>query len=102
MDIQRLYRMHRLIQQKATGSPDEFAERFHIKRRQLFYLLDELKSYGAQIQYNAAKTTYYYANHFDFFEKTGIEELSGKENLKIWQKLVKNLLECSDDCTGGI
>lgn len=41
--IDRAQRIHRMIQKSATGTPSEFAERLHISRRSLYYLLDELK-----------------------------------------------------------
>jgi hypothetical protein len=92
MDIERLYRMHRLIRQEATGTPDEFAEQFHIKRRQLFNLLSELKDYGAPIEYSEINNTYYYTGDFDFFEKIGMESLSGKENKTFLQEFLKKML----------
>ncbi|GHV20738.1 hypothetical protein FACS1894174_03160 [Bacteroidia bacterium] len=102
MDIERLYRMHKLIQQESTGTPDEFAERFHVKRRQLFYLLEELKSYGAVVKYHPLKSSYYYLEDFDFFEKIGMVSLSGKENKRFLQKIIENFLKCSDDCIEDI
>jgi hypothetical protein len=101
MDIERLYRVHRLIQQEATGTPDEFAELFHIKRRQLFYLLCELREYGAEIEYNTADCTYYYTHDFDFFRKIGIESLSGKENKTFLQEILKKMLTVQCNCTGS-
>jgi predicted DNA-binding transcriptional regulator YafY len=92
MDIERLYRMHKLIRQEATGRPDEFAERFHIKRRQLFNLLNELKDYGASIEYSTINNTYYYTGNFDFFEKIGMESLSRKENKIFLQEILKKML----------
>ena len=102
MNIERLYRAHKLIQCESTGTPDKFAELFHVKRRQLFYLLEELKSYGAVIKYNSFKSTYYYPEEFDFFEKIGLKLVFGKENEKFLMEMIKNLSKCSDDCTGGI
>jgi len=102
MNIERLYRIHQLIQCESTGTPDEFAERFGVKRRQLFYLLDELKQYGAVIKYNALKSTYFYLEHFDFFEKIGFELFSGTGNKDFLNEMIKKLSKCSDDCTGGM
>jgi predicted DNA-binding transcriptional regulator YafY len=99
MDIERLYRLHKLIQREATGTPDELAERFCVKRRQIFYLLDELKSFGTIFKYDSTKYSYAYKESFDFFEKIGIESLSGKGNKYFLQKILKNFVECSDNCT---
>ena len=53
--IDRAQRIHRMIQKSATGTPSEFAERLHISRRLLYYLLDELKDFGAEIAYDRTK-----------------------------------------------
>jgi predicted DNA-binding transcriptional regulator YafY len=62
--IDRLYNIHKLIQQEETGTPDEFAQQFHLSRRQLYNILGELKDYGAVIKHNRTKHTFYYANDF--------------------------------------
>jgi predicted DNA-binding transcriptional regulator YafY len=63
--INRLYEIHRLILLEKTGTPDEFAERFHLSRRQLYNILDELKDWGADIKYSRIEHTFYYVNDFD-------------------------------------
>ena len=63
--IDRMHRIHHLIKREATGTADEFAERFRIKKRQLYYLLDEFKDYGAVIRYSRIRNTYYYDNDFE-------------------------------------
>ena len=77
--IDRLHRMHQLIKREGTGTPDEFANRFHIKRRQLYNILDEFKDYGADIRYSTAKSSYYYTNDFDIFVRISVVPLSGKD-----------------------
>lgn len=64
--IDRAQRIHQFIRNEATGTPCEFAERLRISRRQLYYCLEELKDFGAQIMYNRTKNTFYYANNFEF------------------------------------
>ena len=63
--VERLNRIHKLIQQKATGTPEEFARNLHLGKRQLFNILDEFRNYGAKIKYNRVKSTYYYDNDFE-------------------------------------
>jgi predicted DNA-binding transcriptional regulator YafY len=60
-----MHRIHQLIKREATGSADEFAGRFKLKKRQLYYLLDEFKDYGAEIRYSRIRNTYYYDNDFE-------------------------------------
>ena len=63
--IDRMQRIHQLIKREATGPADEFAGRFKLKRRQLYYLLDEFRDYGAEIRYSRIRNTYYYDNDFE-------------------------------------
>jgi predicted DNA-binding transcriptional regulator YafY len=63
--ISRLYNIHRLIQQEKTGTPDEFANCFHLSRRQLYNIIEELKDYGAPIKYSRKKRTFYYDGTFN-------------------------------------
>ena len=74
--IDRLHRMHQLIKREGTGNPDEFANRFHIKRRQLYNILNEFKDYGAIIQYNHFKNSFCYKNDFEIFVKISVMSLS--------------------------
>ena len=79
----RLSRMHQMIKREATGSPDEFAGKFNIKRRQLYNILEEFKDYGAEIKYSRIKNSFYYENEFDVFVNISITPLSGSDNLGV-------------------
>ncbi|MDR3219161.1 MAG: hypothetical protein LBU22_09360 [Dysgonamonadaceae bacterium] len=63
--IERVQRIHQLIRNESTGAPKEFAEKIHLRERQLYNLLEELKCYGADIRYSAEHSSYYYANNVD-------------------------------------
>mgnify|MGYP001272574115 CR=1 FL=1 len=65
-EIQRINRFNDLISHKATGSPEEFAEKLHISKRQLFNLIGFMKDLGADIKYNRSACTYYYTDDFNF------------------------------------
>ena len=52
MNIERLYRIHEMIESETTGTPAEFAQRFDIKERQLYYLIEELTLFGAKVGYS--------------------------------------------------
>jgi len=82
--IDRIHRIHKLIQREATGTPDEFAKRFHLKRRQLYNILDEFKDYGANIRYSRTKSTFYYANDFEIMIKISTAPLSAQEQTMIF------------------
>jgi hypothetical protein len=63
--IERARLFQKLIQEEATGNPEKFAGQLHLKKRQLYNIIEEFKSYGADIQYDRIKQTYYYASDFE-------------------------------------
>ncbi|OAV64982.1 hypothetical protein Barb6_03035 [Bacteroidales bacterium Barb6] len=69
--LERMHRIHKLIKLEATGTPEEFAERLNLKRRQVYNILNELRDIGADIQYNTVSRTYYYKNDFDMEIRIG-------------------------------
>jgi predicted DNA-binding transcriptional regulator YafY len=75
--MKRLYHIHQLIQQEETGALEKFAKRMHLSKRQLYYILKELKDSGADIKYNRNKCTYFYANNFEFVMKISTNPSSG-------------------------
>jgi hypothetical protein len=58
--IERLKRMDDLIKRKATGCPDEFADKLGISKSMLMLNLAELKEMGALIRYDSNRKTYFY------------------------------------------
>jgi len=81
--IERLERIHKLIQRKATGTPDEFAEKLHLGKRQMYNILDEFRGYGADIKYNRMNCTFYYNNDFEVLVKINVNPLSRVEQKTI-------------------
>ena len=63
--ITHLNRINKLIQQEATGTPDEFAERIHLSRKQMYNILNLLTDYGAVIKYSRKNHTFYFSNDFN-------------------------------------
>jgi len=84
--IARLVDVHQLIKQEKTGTPIEFAKKFHISRSQLYNIKNELEDYGAIIKYSRKQNTFYYNNDFELtktnFWKKDIEGFL-KKNLSI-------------------
>ena len=93
MNIERLYLMHKRIESETTGTPEEFAEEFNIKRRQLYSQLEELRLFGAIIGYSRTRKTFFYSKPFDFFEDFDYDLLNRKSNQKILSGLLKDYLE---------
>jgi len=77
--INRMYNIHLLIEQEATGTPDEFAARLRISRRQLYNVLDELKDYGSPHKYSRRRHTFYYAGEFEFVIKAFTFKFNNKK-----------------------
>ena len=88
--IDRVYRIHQLIQREATGTPEEFAERFNIRKRQLYNILEEFKDYGAHIRYSRVKNSFYYENDFEVMVKITVLPLSNQEQRTVLAGNIKN------------
>jgi len=82
--IERLERIHKLIQRKATGTPEEFAEKLHLGKRQMYNILDEFKGYGADIKYSRMRCTFYYNNDFEVIVKINVNSLSNQEQRAVY------------------
>ena len=63
--VDRIKRLDSLIRHKATGSPEELADRMDVSRATIFRHLDDLRSVGAPIAYEKDRQTYYYDEPFD-------------------------------------
>lgn len=62
--ITRIQVLHSLIIQEKIGTLNELAASFHLSKRQLYNILDELKDLGADIKYCRIRKTFYYNNNF--------------------------------------
>ncbi len=69
--IRRFHRIHELISQESTGTPDELAQRLQLQKRQVYNMLEKLRGQGAIIEYSHTKRSYYYAEGFEFELKIG-------------------------------
>ncbi|MDR2969269.1 MAG: helix-turn-helix domain-containing protein [Tannerellaceae bacterium] len=89
--IERAVRIHRLIKLESTGNPDEFAEKLHLKKRQVYNLLDEFRDNGACIRYNRISNSFCYENNFELFLKIDVDSLPDQDqrNRQIFGGLVK-------------
>ena len=65
-NLERLQRIHQLIKQEVTGDPKCLAKRINVSERLIYCLIDELKDYDANIEYDRKRKTYYYSNDFVF------------------------------------
>jgi transcriptional antiterminator len=63
--LERIKQMHRLISDKTTGTPETFAKKVGLSRRQMYNQLDFFKSYNAPIKYSKVSQTFYYEGNFE-------------------------------------
>jgi hypothetical protein len=80
--VERIHYANQLIKLESTGTPNEFAQRLHLKRSQIFVFLEELKDYGAPIRYSRIHETYYYTEFYDII--IDIRIFNGTEERKIF------------------
>jgi predicted DNA-binding transcriptional regulator YafY len=71
--LDRLNRINKLIKMERTGTPESFASKLNIGKRQLYNILDDFKIMGASIKYCRKRETYYYLNEFDFEVKYSVK-----------------------------
>lgn len=65
-NLERLQKLHQLIEQEVTGAPKELANRMQVSERLVYNLLEQLKDYEADICYCRSRKTYYYCDSFEF------------------------------------
>ncbi len=63
--LRQIKRLHRLIKRKATGTPEQLANRMNISRATIFRRMDDLKELGADIAYCRNRQSYYYESPFE-------------------------------------
>lgn len=63
--LERIKKVHQLILEEKTGSPQEFASKLHISRSQLYNVLDILKEYDAPIKYSKKINSFFYTKPYE-------------------------------------
>ncbi len=56
-----LQRIDHLIRTRATGTPDQLADRLNISERHIYRLVGKLRDQGLPIGYDKFKSTYFYS-----------------------------------------
>lgn len=60
--MERLQRMNELIKAESTGTPEEFADKLGISRRQLYAEIEYFKDLGVEIGYSRSRRTFSICN----------------------------------------
>jgi predicted DNA-binding transcriptional regulator YafY len=58
--LERTRRLDTLIRKRATGSPDDLADRMGVSLATIYRWLKELKAFGMPVKYCRKRKTYYY------------------------------------------
>lgn len=82
--LKRIKRIDELVRNEKTGTPEQLAQKLCISRRQLYYIIDELKLMGAPIEYNILKKTYQYIKECEVNIDIEIKILDEKEQREIF------------------
>jgi predicted DNA-binding transcriptional regulator YafY len=64
--IERIERMHKLINFKRTGSPQHFASKMGVSQSMLYLLIKEIKELGAPVVYCRYRESYEYLYPVEF------------------------------------
>jgi len=79
--INRIEKLHTLIQQKRSGTPEQLAEQFGISRSCLYNLIEELKDCNLPILYSRRLQTFFYEKEVEFTLLFKVEIIEDKSEL---------------------
>ncbi len=77
--LDRIEKFYRLMSQRRTGAPVEFAYQLGVSRTSLYELIDELRSRGAPIVYSKSEKTYYFSRPYEISISCIMRPLSVEE-----------------------
>lgn len=81
--LRRIEKMDKLISQRKTGTPMEFARLLQISRSQLYNHIEMLRDYGAPIIYNKDSKSFQYEREFKISVDFSIQFISEEETIDI-------------------
>lgn len=65
IQLERIEIIHRLIDQRRTGRPEELARRLGLSVSRLARIIEYLRAEGAPIAYDRSLQTYFYTHRFE-------------------------------------
>ena len=82
--LERLKKIHKMINSENTGSPAELAKRLHISVRQTYLLIEMLREMDAPILFNRRTKTYYYSKDYELTININIQVLVHDQLMNIY------------------
>lgn len=82
--IEQLQTLNRLIKQECTGTPTELAERLHISRSKLYEMIDALKCWGLNIEYDRSRKTFYFLQEAELDIQFSLKVIQADEIKKLY------------------
>ena len=82
-NIEKLRKMHHLINTQTTETPTLFANKLGLSHRQLNLFLKHLKNLNAKIGYDNEKNSYYYKNAFSLLFQFSLLSITDKDVVEI-------------------
>ncbi len=62
--LEMLQRVDQLIRRKATGTPTDLASRLAVSRASVFRYINDLRDFGAPVEYCRFRESYYYSQDY--------------------------------------
>ena len=84
IQIERIKKMHALIQSEKTGNPVEFAQQMNLSRSHLYNLIEQIKEMDAHIKYCKKKECFYYEKPFDLIFTYSLKTIANEETKEIF------------------
>ena len=82
--IEQLKKLHGMIKNQTTGSPKMVAKKMHVSERQLYNLLDQLRTMDAPLHFDRRANTYIYTDDFEFSVSISVEVIHNDHAVKIY------------------
>ncbi len=92
--MERLQRMNDLIKAECTGTPEEFADRLRISRRQLYAEIEYFKDLGVEIGYSRSRRTFNFCNGHEIKVAYCVKVIPKENTKKINGGFSENFVPC--------
>ena len=82
--IERIKKMHKLINSEKTGTPVVFARKLNLSRSQLYNELEIIKELGAPLKYCKKRESFYYETSFELILHYSLKTIKNEESMEIF------------------